>query len=104
MTRTILFAAATLAAFGTATMSPTKADAAIETLGECYDAVITWCNETFPDHDCSLPSGLDDCDEEFGNQIGGGAINRLQTLGGKPGRATLKLVPLQIKRVRTLNN
>ena len=101
MTRTILFAAATFAAFGTAAMSPTKADAAIETLGECYDAVITWCNETFPDHDCSHPSGLDDCDEEFGNKVGGGAMDRLQTLGGKPGRA---LVPLQIKRVRTLKD
>ncbi|SFR53439.1 hypothetical protein SAMN04488005_2661 [Yoonia tamlensis] len=58
-------------AITTTTFAPIQAQAGITTLGECYEAVINWCNETFPDHDCSQTSGLDDCDEEFGNAIGG---------------------------------
>lgn len=44
--------------------------APITTLEQCYTAVINWCNETFPDHadQCGSSSGLNDCDEEFGNQ------------------------------------
>lgn len=61
------FIAMTAAAMTATVMAATPSSAKITTLGECYQAVITWCNETFPDHDCSHPSGLDDCDEEFGN-------------------------------------
>ena len=68
-TFTALAAAATLS---TATFAPLQANAAIETLGECYNAVITWCNETFPDHAECGSSGLSECDEEFGMVVGGG--------------------------------
>ncbi len=105
MTRRFLFAAAALAAFGATTMAPTKAEAKIETLEECYNAVITWCNETFPDMDCSNASGLDECDEEFGNQSAGGAMDRLQAVGGsRPARAKLQLAPVEIKPVRAARN
>ena len=62
-------------ALTTTSIAPIQAHAGITTLGECYDAVINWCNETFPDHDCSQTSGLDDCDEVFGNAVGGMDIN-----------------------------
>ena len=62
-------------ALTTTSFAPIQAQAGITTLGECYEAVINWCNETFPDHDCSQTSGLDDCDEVFGNAVGGMDIN-----------------------------
>lgn len=57
--------------------------APITTLEQCYAAVITWCNETYPDHadQCGQSSGLDDCDEEFGNA------------SAVPGRAVLRHGP-----------
>ncbi|MDJ0630707.1 MAG: hypothetical protein QNJ44_20795 [Rhodobacter sp.] len=104
MTRTFIFATATIAALGTTTLAPTRAEAKIETLEQCYNAVITWCNETFPDMDCSNASGLDECDEVFGDKVGGGAMDRLQAAGGgQPGRATLKIAPVQIRPVRASN-
>lgn len=54
--------------------------APISSLEECYQAVITWCVETFPDHadQCGQSSGLDDCDEEFGNASASGmTLNRV---------------------------
>ncbi len=62
------FTAATLAvALGVFSTTSHKAEAAITSLDECYDAVLTWCNETYPNMDCSNASGLDDCDEVFGD-------------------------------------
>ncbi len=54
-----------------ATFAPIQAHAEFTTLGECYQAVINWCSVTFPDQNCSQTSGLDDCDEVFGNSVGG---------------------------------
>lgn len=53
------------------------AQAAITSLDECYDAVLAWCNENYPDMDCSNSSGLDQCDEEFGNAAHSGNPDRL---------------------------
>ncbi len=105
MTRTFLFTAAAIAAFGSATLAPTQAVAKIETLEECYNAVITWCNETYPEMDCSNASGLDDCDEEFGNHAGGGTINKLKALGqGRPARAELRLGTVDERPARSGRN
>ena len=40
----------------------------IESLEECYNTVITWCEETFPDQagQCGNISALSECDEVFG--------------------------------------
>jgi hypothetical protein len=54
-----------------ATFAPIQARAEFTTLGACYQAVINWCSETFPDQNCSQTSGLDDCDEVFGHVVGG---------------------------------
>lgn len=67
----------------------------ITTLGECYTAVINWCTETFPEHagECGQSSGLDDCDEEFGNASvsrAGYAVNR--TGPAMPSRAFQRLI------------
>lgn len=59
--------AATVISLTASNTAPAAADP-ITTLEGCYEAVISWCNETFPEHDCSNASGLNDCDEEFGNQ------------------------------------
>ena len=66
-TLAILATAATL----TTAATPPAAAGPINSLDECYNAVITWCNANFPEMDCSNASGLDDCDEEFGNQTSG---------------------------------
>lgn len=66
--KTLIKAFAVTTAMTTSTIAPMQAHAAIETLAECYNAVLTWCTETYPDMDCSNSSGLDDCDEVFGNQ------------------------------------
>ncbi|MCC0076179.1 MAG: hypothetical protein H6898_06265 [Rhodobacter sp.] len=79
MTRFFTLAAAALVAVSTQT-APAHADAApITSLEQCYQAVITWCTETFPDHadQCGSSSGLDDCDEEFGNTAATPGINRI---------------------------
>ena len=44
------------------------AHAEIKTLGQCYDAVLTWCNANFPEMNCSNSSGLAQCDEVFGSK------------------------------------
>ena len=74
-----MFAKALIVTAGltTSTIAPMQAHAAISNLEECYTAVINWCNEKFPNHDCSNTSGLDDCDEEFGNTTAGMNPNRL---------------------------
>jgi len=68
--KNLIKAFAVTTAMTTSTLVPVQAHAAIESLSECYQAVINWCNETYPDADCSQSSGLDDCDEVFGNVIG----------------------------------
>lgn len=92
MTRTILFAAAALATIGSTSLTPNRADAAISTLGDCYNAVITWCNNTHPENasECANAEGggLDQCDDEFANVAGGGLDLKIQSAparGGKPG-------------------
>ena len=65
--KTLIKAFAVTTAMTTSTLVPMQAHAEIETLAECYQAVITWCNETYPEMDCSNSSGLDDCDEVFGD-------------------------------------
>lgn len=67
MTR-LVPAALTAAAFATASIGGAQA-APITSLEQCYNAVITWCTETYPEHanQCGQSSALDDCDEEFGN-------------------------------------
>jgi len=42
------------------------ANAAIETLGGCYDKVVTACNQTAHPVPCAN-SGFDECDDEFSN-------------------------------------
>lgn len=75
--KTLAKALIVTAGMTTATLAPMQAHAAISSLEECYTAVINWCNETFPDHDCSQTSGLDDCDDEFGDTAAGMSPNRL---------------------------
>jgi hypothetical protein len=66
MIRLSLIAAAL--AVGTLHTVPAKAEP-VTTLEECYNAVITWCVETFPEHahQCGESSHLQECDDEFGN-------------------------------------
>ena len=68
--KTLIKALAVTTALSTSTIAPMQAHAAIETLADCYQAVLTWCNETYPEMDCSQSSGLDDCDEVFGDTVG----------------------------------
>ena len=65
MTRSFVSA---VAALGFSLVAVTGAQAGpITTLGECYNAVITWCNNTHPDHASSCAnSRLDECDDQFG--------------------------------------
>ncbi|MBN8292716.1 hypothetical protein JI664_12145 [Rhodobacter sp. NTK016B] len=67
MTRFLTIAVTALGIAASAT-APARA-APISSLEECYTAVINWCVSTFPDHadECGSASGLDDCDDEFGN-------------------------------------
>lgn len=77
------FAAAAALSLSTAISAPAAAEP-ISTLEECYNAVITWCVENFPEHasECGSSSGLDACDEVFGDHSGAQAI--LQTRPGDP--------------------
>ena len=65
--KTIIKALAVTTSLSTSLFAPLQAQAAIENLPDCYAAVLNWCEETFPNHDCSQSSGLDECDEVFGN-------------------------------------
>lgn len=79
MTRFFALTAAALVAI-TSQTTPARADAEpISSLEQCYQTVINWCTETFPDHadQCGTSSGLDDCDEEFGNTAAAPGINRI---------------------------
>ena len=72
-------AIATAATLTTATFVPVQANAAIHTLGECYDAVITWCNQAHPNHaqECA-GGGMDECDEEFANSVPNGGFDQIK--------------------------
>ena len=59
---------ATAAALALATLTQQVRAEPIESLEECYNAVIAWCVKTFPEQDCSKASGLSACDTEFGEQ------------------------------------
>lgn len=76
MTRIPALCAAALVAASTLA-APAKAGP-ISTLEECYQAVITWCVETFPEHadQCGQSSSLNDCDDEFGNASAGLSVGR----------------------------
>ena len=77
-------------ALTTATIAPMQAHAAIESLADCYQAVLTWCNETYPDADCSNSSGLDDCDEVFGDTSGAMKIDQIMILTYADGTKSLE--------------
>lgn len=102
MTRTTVFALTTAATLSATSLTTTPAVAAITTLGECYDAVITWCNETQPENASGCASseggGLDQCDDEFGSQAQGTTFDRIKIFVGPKrtdGRPNfrLKLIP-----------
>jgi hypothetical protein len=86
------FAAATALSLSTALSAPATAEP-ISSLEECYNKVITWCVENFPEHadECGNASGLDACDEVFGAYSGAQAI--LHTRPGDP-----------IARLRVISN
>lgn len=64
----------------------------ITTLGECYTAVLNWCEKEFPGRDCSQSSGLDECDEVFGTAANAGKRFKLH-LPGTPRRSLAVIVP-----------
>jgi hypothetical protein len=78
----ILAAAVTALSLGTVAQPATAEP--ISSLEECYNTVISWCVETFPDHadECGSSSGLDACDEVFGDRAGARAV--FQTRPGDP--------------------
>jgi hypothetical protein len=89
----IRYIAITATALSIATAVPASAGP-ITTLGECYTAVINWCVETFPDHagECGQSSGLDDCDEEFGNAAHNAGLSIQRTGPSMPARTYARLV------------
>ena len=86
--KTTFAALATVATLSTATFAPLQANAAIGSLGECYNAVITWCNEAHPNHaqECA-GGGMDECDEEFASAIPGMSFDKIKV---RPSRGGLK--------------
>ena len=88
--KTIVKTIAVATSFATTTIAPVKANAAIETLADCYKAVITWCNETYPDMDCSQSSGLDECDEVFGDKYDGLKLDQIIAGVSENGRPQLQ--------------
>lgn len=83
----IIFTTASALTLTTAFAAPALAGP-IGSLSECYAAVINWCESEFPNADCSQASGLDDCDEVFGDNSAG-VIGFLQT---RPGDGTARLI------------
>ena len=88
--KTLIKTLAVTTALTTATIAPMQAHAAIESLADCYQAVLTWCNETYPDADCSNASGLDDCDEVFGDTSGAMKIDQIMILTYADGTKSLE--------------
>lgn len=84
---TIFTVAAAVTVLGAASLSPRPAAAEISSLEECYNTVINWCKDTFPDHadECGSASGLNDCDDEFGETRAPKTYDRIRILVG-PGR------------------
>ncbi len=84
--KTTFAALATVATLSTATFAPLQANAAIGSLGECYNAVITWCNETHPNHaqECA-GGGMDECDEVFAASIPMGGFDHIKVRPTKGG-------------------
>lgn len=87
--KTLIKAFAVTTALTTSTLAPVQAHAEIKTLAECYQAVLTWCNETFPDIDCSNSSSLDQCDEVFGDNASA-RIDRIFIQTWSDGNKTLR--------------
>lgn len=80
MTRFITLTAAALTA---TSLFSAPAQAEIETLEECINAVITWCEENHPNHDCSQSSGLSDCEKEFGNESVSFTYDKIKALSAR---------------------
>jgi len=78
--KTIATTLATATALTGFASMPAKAGP-ITTLGECYQAVISWCTETYPGADCSQSSGLEDCDEVFGDTANAGKTFKMSLPG-----------------------
>ncbi|MDG4647365.1 hypothetical protein P6F26_02825 [Roseibacterium sp. SDUM158017] len=71
----ILTTTAFALSLGSAVSAPAAAEP-MSSLEECYNTVITWCTETFPEHasECGSSSGLDACDEVFGDRADARAV------------------------------
>lgn len=94
-TFTILATATALTGWAAA---PAKAE--ITSLGDCINAVITWCNDTFGDNvDCSQSSGIDDCKEVFGDKSNQGQAFQL-ILPGRGGKKTVHLILPAVQQAR----
>jgi hypothetical protein len=91
LTLTAIAASITLA---TTAIAPIQANAAITTLGGCYDAVINWCNGAHPEHasECA-GGGMDDCDEEFGNAVAGMGFDSIRVTPQADGTYKFRLSP-----------
>ncbi len=63
-------------------------------LGNCYNKVITSCNNTAHPSSCA-DAAMDACDKEFGNQTGGATLG---FSAAKPTRKTLLLPAVQAAR------
>lgn len=69
--KTLIAATATLAT--ALTMTSALAANGETPLGQCYNMVISSCNQTSNHPEACANNGMDACDDEYGNQVGGGA-------------------------------
>ena len=96
--KTTFAALATVATLSTATFAPLQANAAIGSLGECYNAVITWCNEAHPNHaqECA-GGGMDECDEVFASTIPMGGFDQIKA---RPNGNGIKWKLVKLNKIR----
>lgn len=84
MFRSFIVTTAAAITLSASTLSPTTATAGISTLGDCYNAVVTWCNEKHPSNasECAggKGGGFDQCDEQFSKRSQNTAPFRLKAL------------------------
>lgn len=82
MFRTFIITTAAAITLTASTLAPTTASAKITTLGDCYNAVVTWCNAKHPNNasECAggQGGGFDQCDEHFGKNKTGAAPFQIQ--------------------------
>lgn len=67
--KTLIVATATL--MTTLTMTSAFAANGETPLGQCYNMVISSCNQTSNHPEACANNGMDACDDEYGNQVGG---------------------------------